>query len=80
MQHDGISTLWRIAATGEGVTLANGNVAVPYVDGTAQMRKNYIINGDMRDWQRGTNFELTTAAIHSRPLVFTQQQKYSKKR
>jgi len=56
---DGISTLWRIAASGQGqgVTLANGNVAVPYSDTSARIRKNYIINGDMATWQRGTNFE-----------------------
>jgi len=60
---DGQSTLFQIyaAGTATGVTLANGNVAVPYVDGTAQMRRNYIINGDMSIWQRGTFFELTTA-------------------
>jgi hypothetical protein len=57
---DGISTLWRIAASGDGVTLANGNVAIPYSDTSAKMRKNYIINGDMSVWQRGVNFEDST--------------------
>jgi len=55
--NDGLSTLWRIAESGQGVALANGNVAVPYSDGTARMRRNYIINGDMATWARGTNFE-----------------------
>ena len=52
---DGQGTLWRIATTGQGVTLANGNVAVPYVNEKSG-RKNLVINGGYNIWQRGTSF------------------------
>lgn len=46
---DGGTTLYQILATGEGVTLANGNVAVPYVVTT---NANLIINGGFDFFER----------------------------
>lgn len=52
---DGLSVLWRIAASGTGITLANGNVAIPVVNDKSG-RKNLLVNGGLDIWQRGTSF------------------------
>lgn len=63
-QNDGIAKLYQIFASGTGINLANGNVAVPYVlggSGSGSGVRNLIANGDFRLWDRGTLFSPTGA-------------------
>lgn len=69
---DGLSVLWRIAATGTGITLANGNVAIPVVNDKSG-RKNLLINGGFDRWQRGTNFTSGTEYTADRWYIFANR-------